>query len=314
MSEDSDISDGLRDFFFFFFSQFFFFFLARSCSAVREAEEVERVRVADDGGPEPMDVEDEGLFSQPGGESASFFAPFSQPGADDEAAPGDRMYDDDDDDDDEMPFEDIRPGFDPPPPRAPPRAADDDGGARNSPPRASQQQHQPGASQEDQAYIWGTTVSLESCKMRFKKFVEGFSVGNVRRYMDLLEQVDLTGNTSFALDCNHLAHFDMDLYRDLVRYPQEVIPIFDMALDEMFRAMLDASNKIYDLEEQIKVRPFRLLHRRPMRELNPSDMNSLVSIQGMVTRASHCIPDLKQAFYQVGKFALFFASVSNEKL
>jgi DNA replication licensing factor MCM4 len=135
--------------------------------------------------------------------------------------------------------------------------------------------------------------------MRFKRFVQGCSVGGVRRYLDMLKQVHMTGNTSFSLDCNHLARFDMELYRDLVRYPQEVIPIFDMVLDEMFRELLAQEGEEYELEEQIKVRPFRLLNKRPMRELNPSDMNSLVSIQGMVTRASQCIPDLKQAFYQV---------------
>jgi DNA replication licensing factor MCM4 len=122
--------------------------------------------------------------------------------------------------------------------------------------------------------------------MRFKRFVQGCSVGGVRRYLDMLKQVHMTGNTSFSLDCNHLARFDMELYRDMV-------------LDEMFRELLAQEGEEYELEEQIKVRPFRLLNKRPMRELNPSDMNSLVSIQGMVTRASQCIPDLKQAFYQV---------------
>ena len=161
----------------------------------------------------------------------------------------------------------------------------------------SQQQSQ-GGGEDGEMLIWGTTVSLESCKGRFISFVRDCIVDGERLYMDLLEQIELTGNFSYSLDCNHLASFDGDLYRDLLRYPQEVIPIFDMALDEMFKAVVDDE---FEQEEQIKVRPFRLLKQRPMRDLNPSDVGSLVSIQGMVTRASQVIPDLKQAFYQCSK-------------
>lgn len=36
------------------------------------------------------------------------------------------------------------------------------------------------------------------------------------------------------IDCGHLKTFDADLYRQLVCYPQEVIPTFDMAVNEVF--------------------------------------------------------------------------------
>ncbi len=38
-----------------------------------------------------------------------------------------------------------------------------------------------------------------------------------------------------------------------------------------------------------------------MRELNPGDVDTLVCIQGMVTRASSVIPDLKQGFFECGR-------------
>lgn len=36
------------------------------------------------------------------------------------------------------------------------------------------------------------------------------------------------------IDCGHLKMFDADLYRQLICYPQEVIPTFDMAVNEVF--------------------------------------------------------------------------------
>ena len=36
------------------------------------------------------------------------------------------------------------------------------------------------------------------------------------------------------IDCGHLKTFDADLYRQLICYPQEVIPTFDMAVNEVF--------------------------------------------------------------------------------
>jgi hypothetical protein len=137
---------------------------------------------------------------------------------------------------------------------------------------------------DEQMYIWGTTVSLEHCKARFSKFVREFTVDGMELYMDLLAQMAMTGNYGFALDCQHLAEFDLELYKDLIRYPQEVTPIFDLTLHELYKDMMTDEEE--ELEEQIKVRPFRLLSQRPMRDLNPSDVGSLVSIQGMVTRGS----------------------------
>jgi DNA replication licensing factor MCM4 len=146
-----------------------------------------------------------------------------------------------------------------------------------------------------QPVIWGTTVSLDSCKDKFVLFVRSFLDQDRLLYVDQLEQIRVTGNYNYSLDCAHLASFDNTLYNDLVRYPQEVTPIFDMALMDMFTELVPDD---FVVEEQIKTRPFHLQKRTPMRELNPGDVDSLVSIMGMVTRGSSVIPDLKQAFFE----------------
>ena len=51
------------------------------------------------------------------------------------------------------------------------------------------------------------------------------------------------------MNCEHLQRYNKDLYSQLVRYPQELIPIFDMAANEVFfKEHPDAG-----LEHQIQV-------------------------------------------------------------
>ncbi len=40
-----------------------------------------------------------------------------------------------------------------------------------------------------------------------------------------------------------------------------------------------------------QVRPFNLKEHKVIRDLNPEDMNKLISVSGMVTRSSSIIPD-----------------------
>lgn len=54
----------------------------------------------------------------------------------------------------------------------------------------------------------------------------------------------------------------------------------------------DTQNKIY------RVRPFGLDETINLRELNPNDMDKLVSVKGLVIRATPIIPDMKAAFFK----------------
>lgn len=108
--------------------------------------------------------------------------------------------------------------------------------------------------------IWGTDVSIGQCKERFKQFLSfsNFNLENLdpnelelikagnddqagRRkplYMQKLEEIYTLEDPFLNLNCQHLYEFDKELYRKLVNYPQEVIPIFDMAVNEVSRSTL----------------------------------------------------------------------------
>ena len=47
---------------------------------------------------------------------------------------------------------------------------------------------------------------------------------------------------------------------------------------------------------RIIVRPYNMMDAKPMRDLNPSDIDKMVCVRGMVTRCTPIIPDLKLAF------------------
>ena len=47
-------------------------------------------------------------------------------------------------------------------------------------------------------------------------------------------QIHVLETPFLNIDCGHLKTFDADLYRQLICYPQEVIPTFDMAVNEVF--------------------------------------------------------------------------------
>ena len=63
-------------------------------------------------------------------------------------------------------------------------------------------------------------------------------------------QIHLLETPFLNIDCCHLKTFDAELYRQLVCYPQEVIPTFDMAANEIFFEKYPDSQ----LEHQIQVR------------------------------------------------------------
>ncbi len=88
--------------------------------------------------------------------------------------------------------------------------------------------------------------------------------------------------------------FDEELYRQLVCYPQEVIPTLDMAVNELFFEKHPDTM----LAHQIQVRPFNADKTRNMRALNPEDIDQLITITGMVIRSSNLVPEMSKAFFR----------------
>lgn len=158
-----------------------------------------------------------------------------------------------------------------------------------------------------QLVIWGTDVVVSQCKEKFVRFIsrfideaveedERFDGMDVREpyYIQRLSEINAIGEPFLNVNCKHLKDFDEDLYRQLVHYPQEVIPTFDMAVNQMFFDRFPEAT----LQHQIEVRPFNADKTSNMRSLNPDDIDKLITIGGMVIRTSSVIPEMREAFFR----------------
>ncbi|XP_005096782.1 DNA replication licensing factor mcm4-A [Aplysia californica] len=158
-----------------------------------------------------------------------------------------------------------------------------------------------------QLVIWGTDVVVSQCKEKFRSFISRYvdtSIADDEQfagidaaqpyYLQRLDEINVIGDPFLNVNCGHLREFDGDLYRQLVCYPQEVIPTFDMAVNEMFFERFPNAT----LEHQIQVRPYNAEFTKNMRSLNPEDIDQLITICGMVIRTSSLIPEMREAFFQ----------------
>ena len=106
--------------------------------------------------------------------------------------------------------------------------------------------------------------------------------------MHLLEESYLN------LDCLHLKSFNLELYKQLICYPQEVLPAFDVAVNEFYFSKYPED----ELQQQIQVRPFNVDKVTSMRSLNPTDIDQMITMSGMIIRLSNIIPDMEEAFFK----------------
>ena len=160
--------------------------------------------------------------------------------------------------------------------------------------------------------IWGTTVNVEDVMDDFCRFLRTYAprrdAGKQHTdpyYVRGLKAAH-ANRTALDVNCRHFHAHSADLYRNLVQYPQEVVPIMDLvATEELSRCILedavDSPEKASELDQEpprIQVRPYNLREVHDLRDLDPENIDQLVAVAGMVTRTSSVVPDLKQAHYK----------------
>ncbi|KAF6751638.1 cell division control protein 54 [Ephemerocybe angulata] len=184
--------------------------------------------------------------------------------------------------------------------------------------------------------IWGTTVSLSDTMKMFRDFIQGFKPkyraqydrengiptkpfqtpedAEVVLYEQYLRRMRRTGDTNLNIDVINIMVYphSKKLHGQLIKYPQEVIPVMDQVLKDLMVELAELDHEAgaegmegQEGEEEIadiiskvyKVRPFGLPSVN-MRNLNPTDTDKLVCIKGLVIRATPVIPDMKVAFFR----------------
>lgn len=76
----------------------------------------------------------------------------------------------------------------------------------------------------------------------------------------------MTGEPYLNINCEHLRKFEPELYRQLICYPQEVIPTMDMAVCDLF---METYPQCQTVEKMLEIRPYNADKTKNMRSLNP---------------------------------------------
>ena len=117
------------------------------------------------------------------------------------------------------------------------------------------------------------------------------------------ETHDVSASTaSLEIDTMHLYYHSpasQRFYHQLIAYPMEIVPLMDILVQRELERLAEELPQETDQTAlpRIQVRPFNLRDVSNLRCLDPVAMDSLLSIKGMIVRASPVIPDLKVAHF-----------------
>ncbi|PIA13684.1 MCM-domain-containing protein [Coemansia reversa NRRL 1564] len=160
--------------------------------------------------------------------------------------------------------------------------------------------------------IWGTTVQLREVTNMFRDFLQHFTPSHRPPETHSLNEAEMHEPVYPALirkmheaeiyqlnvDAQNISAYPpaQGLYKQLVNYPQEVVPLLDYVLAGLY--MEQHPDADMDLAGELRVRVYNLSSTTNMRDLNPDDMDKLVSVRGMLIRTSAVIPDMKRGFFR----------------
>lgn len=116
-------------------------------------------------------------------------------------------------------------------------------------------------------YVWGTNISVQDVNAAILRFLRNFREDPSQtegKYMRAIHHVIEMEGDSLDVDAHDVFDYDNDLYTKMVRFPLEVLAIFDIVLMDMVSRI----NPLF--EKHIQARIFNLKSSTSMRNLNPA--------------------------------------------
>lgn len=159
---------------------------------------------------------------------------------------------------------------------------------------------------EEGNFLYGTDINEMQIVKDFVRFIWRFrlpeTVGERSYYVQQLhrrweECIQKEKGIKFPISGEHVFRFSPVLYGHMVNFPTEVIPIFDRELWNVSVRELRA-----EPEElgtcQVQVHSLLEKDCRIMRNMNPCDIEKLMSLKGIVIRCSDLMPDMLAAVFR----------------
>ncbi|KAF5745427.1 DNA replication licensing factor MCM4-like [Tripterygium wilfordii] len=186
-------------------------------------------------------------------------------------------------------------------PLPPTPSSTDDG-----PPLSSDAGDDVGMDETTPTFVWGTNISVQDVKEQIHTFLRHFmenrrSQSQIQEFSEVYREGKYMRAIQFVLeleqewldvDANDVFDYNTDLYNKMVRYPLEVLAIFDIVLMDIVSGI----NPLF--EKHVQVRIYNLKSSTSMRNLNPSDIEKMVSLKGMIIRCSSIIPEIREAIFR----------------
>eukprot|EP00747_Dinoflagellata_sp_TGD_P163328 gnl/TRDRNA2_/TRDRNA2_181893_c0_seq1.p1 gnl/TRDRNA2_/TRDRNA2_181893_c0~~gnl/TRDRNA2_/TRDRNA2_181893_c0_seq1.p1 ORF type:complete len:873 (-),score=176.23 gnl/TRDRNA2_/TRDRNA2_181893_c0_seq1:54-2672(-) len=164
-----------------------------------------------------------------------------------------------------------------------------------------------GAFVEEGNFLYGTDINANRVAADFKRFIYKFRVpgqtsDTKAHYLAQLHKMwevapNKTKGVQFPINGSHMYEFSKTLYGHLVTFPTEVIPIFDFEIWKISVRELRVDPG--DLGScQVKVHTLIEKDCKSMRNMNPIDIEQLISVKGIVIRCSDLMPDMTMAQFR----------------
>lgn len=116
-------------------------------------------------------------------------------------------------------------------------------------------------------FVWGTNISVQDVKRAIEMFLKNCVENLERKYMRMIDRVLEIEGEWIDVDAHDVFEYSPDLYTKMVRYPLEVLAIFDIVLMDIISGI----NPLF--EKHVQVRIYNLKESTSMRNLNPSGLS-----------------------------------------
>jgi DNA replication licensing factor MCM4 len=122
-------------------------------------------------------------------------------------------------------------------------------------------------SQDKQDTLFGTNIAMEKTNKKLSHFILNFKLedtdmdieGN-QYYLQRLDLLKQSNGVMLMIDGEHIYQYDKELYQQMIRFPSDIIMIFDRVVSEIFASLFqnevawNTEVAIYNLRKHIRVR------------------------------------------------------------
>eukprot|EP00878_Enallax_costatus_P013418 GHUV01014031.1.p1 GENE.GHUV01014031.1~~GHUV01014031.1.p1 ORF type:complete len:879 (+),score=279.82 GHUV01014031.1:392-3028(+) len=160
--------------------------------------------------------------------------------------------------------------------------------------------------------IWGTHYTQKEMQELIRRFLTTFharspaeqqgddAAAGMATYVALLRQMLSDGHTYLNVDAQHIKASSPRLLTATIESPEDMMLLWDDGVNKIAAEQEDLLQELGldGLPDKLQFRLFNLDNVKPIRDLDPIDIDSLVSVKGMITRSGNIIPDLRLAVFR----------------